>query len=263
MSAGPPFSDAELNAWVDCRLDGERRAALDAWLADHPAHGREFEDWRRINESLRAAYEPTLNEAVPMRLRMAPPRLPSRQLAAMLGWLALGGVIGAAGGYRYGAHALQASALPPAAIAATGQMDVVRRAAIAHAVYSPEQRHPVEVGADQEAHLVAWLSKRLGTPLRVPQLGAHGYHLMGGRLLAAEAGPGAQFMYETAKGERLTLYVSAQQAGDTGTGFRFAEEAGIAVFYWFDHGFAYALSGKSTRESLLPVAETVHRQLAP
>ncbi|HEY4803051.1 MAG TPA: anti-sigma factor, partial [Paraburkholderia sp.] len=36
-----------------------------------------------------------------------------------------------------------------------------RRADVAYAVYSPEQRHPVEVSAADEAHLVAWLSKRL------------------------------------------------------------------------------------------------------
>lgn len=42
-------------------------------------------------------------------------------------------------------------------------------AAVAYAVYSPEKRHPVEVGADQEQHLVNWLSKRLGAILKAPQ----------------------------------------------------------------------------------------------
>ena len=36
-----------------------------------------------------------------------------------------------------------------------------QRAALAQAVYEPEVLHPVEVGAEQEAHLVKWLSKRL------------------------------------------------------------------------------------------------------
>jgi anti-sigma factor RsiW len=34
----------------------------------------------------------------------------------------------------------------------------VRQAAVAYAVYQPEQRHPVEVAADQQEHLVQWLS---------------------------------------------------------------------------------------------------------
>jgi anti-sigma factor RsiW len=33
----------------------------------------------------------------------------------------------------------------------------------AHRTFSVETRHPVEVGAYEEAHLVQWLSKRLGT----------------------------------------------------------------------------------------------------
>jgi anti-sigma factor RsiW len=42
----------------------------------------------------------------------------------------------------------------------------VQDAAIAHAVFTPEQRHPVEVGAGEQAHLLQWLSRRLGTPLQ-------------------------------------------------------------------------------------------------
>jgi anti-sigma factor RsiW len=264
----PPFSDDDLHAWADGRLDPERRAELDAWLASRPEHARELSDWRAMNERLHAAYDPVLDEPVPARLRadfptMPLPRMaltrlrPSLRIAAVLGWLALGSLIGAAGGYRYAMQAAPAPALLDAAI------DVPRRAAVAHAVYSPEQRHPVEVGADQEAHLVAWLSKRLGTPLRVPKLADQGYHLVGGRLLAAEAGPGAQFMYENDGGERLTLYVTAEGAPDGRTAFRYAEERGIGVFYWIDRGFAYALSGKAARDTLLPVADAVYRQLVP
>ena len=60
---------------------------------------------------------------------------------------------------------------------------IARRAAIAHATYSPEVRHPVEVGADDEQHLVGWLSKRLGIKLRAPKLDEAGMSLVGGRLL--------------------------------------------------------------------------------
>jgi anti-sigma factor RsiW len=58
-----------------------------------------------------------------------------------------------------------------------------QRAAIAHAVYSPDQRRPVEVGADHEDQLVTWLSKRMGAPMKPPHVQALGYPLDGGRLL--------------------------------------------------------------------------------
>lgn len=124
-------------------------------------------------------------------------------------------------------------------------------------------RHPVEVGADQEAHLVAWLSKRLGTALKIPQLGGIGYSLVGGRLLPGEQGPVAQFMYQDAQGQRLTLYVRTNREQGRETAFRFAQDGSVRVFYWIDHGLGLALSGEIEKEELLRVATTVYQQLNP
>jgi hypothetical protein len=101
-----------------------------------------------------------------------------------------------------------------------------------HAVYSPEVRHPVEVGAAEQEHLVNWLSKRLGAKLRAPLLTREGYELVGGRLLPGDSGAVAQFMYQDAKGKRLTLYVSRLAAENRDTAFRFSQEDKVAVFYW-------------------------------
>ena len=137
------------------------------------------------------------------------------------------------------------------------------QAAIAHAVYSPEVRHAVEVGADQEAHLVSWLSKRLGGSLKVPQLTSLGYQLVGGRLLPGNRGPIAQFMFQDGNGQRLTLYLR-NRAGDTKeTAFRYAQERGVSVFYWLDGTFGYALSGEIEKAELLRVAKVVYQQLNP
>jgi anti-sigma factor RsiW len=131
----------------------------------------------------------------------------------------------------------------------------------AHRVYSVEVRHPVEVNADQETHLVQWLSKRLGRELTVPDLSPAGFRLMGGRLLPAEDGPAAQFMYENTSGERLTLYLRVGVGGETA--FRYHEEGGIGAFYWSDEGFGYAIAAKADRELLLRIAELVYKQTSP
>ena len=150
--------------------------------------------------------------------------------------------------------------------------DPQQRAAVAYAVYSPEILHPVEVGADQEKHLIAWLSKRLGARLRVPTLEAAGLSLMGGRLLPGEGDPAsgtepapvAQFMYQGAKGQRVTLYVRTEAHGHSETAFRFAREGSVRVFYWIDRNFGYALSsGDFDRAQLLRVADLVYQQLNP
>jgi anti-sigma factor RsiW len=138
-----------------------------------------------------------------------------------------------------------------------------KRAVVAHVVYSPEVRHPVEVGADQEAHLVAWLSKRLNTTLRIPQLGGIGYSLVGGRLLPGEQGPAAQFMYQDGQGLRLTLYVRTDRERTRETAFRFSQDGNVRTFYWIDHGLGLALSGEIDKDELLRVATAVYQQLNP
>jgi anti-sigma factor RsiW len=137
----------------------------------------------------------------------------------------------------------------------------VRAAAVAHAVYAPEVRHPVEVAADERAHLVAWLSKRLDAPLRAPELAAEGFELVGGRLLPGERGPSAQLMYQDARGIRVTLYVARGDDADASTAFRFERSGPVQSFYWIDRGLGYALSGEMPRERLSALATAVHRAL--
>ena len=108
-----------------------------------------------------------------------------------------------------------------------------------------------------------WLSKRLGTKLKAPQLGALGYDLVGGRLLSGPNGPVAHFMFQDARGTRLTLYVSTQRAEIQETAFRFSKEDQVSVFYWIDGHNGYALSGEIPRRQLLGIADAVYKQLNP
>ncbi|WP_414651571.1 anti-sigma factor family protein, partial [Herbaspirillum sp. UBA812] len=96
-----------------------------------------------------------------------------------------------------------------------------------------------------------------------PKLAPLGYDLIGGRLLPGQSGPVAQFMYQDAAGQRLTLYVSHDQVQNSETGFRFAQEGKVNVFYWIDGQFGYALSGGVPRAELSRIASSVYEQLVP
>jgi anti-sigma factor RsiW len=137
----------------------------------------------------------------------------------------------------------------------------VHQAAVAHAVYTPDVRRPVEIPAEQEEQLVKWLSKRLNAKVRPPRLGALGYELIGGRLLPGASGPVAQFMYHDASERRLTLYVSADNKDNKDTAFRFAQEGDVSVFYWIDGRFGYALSANIGKTELAQLATAVYGQL--
>lgn len=252
-----PISEEDLHAYADNRLAAERATAVEAWLATHPEHRAQVEAWRTQSAQLHRLYDPVLAEPVPARL--IPPAERTSAFAwrhaAVVAWLALGGVIG-----FFLRGELQPA--PPAATAQAGPA-LPRLAAVAHAVYAPEVRHPVEVGAEQEAHLVAWLSKRLGQPVSIPSLQAAGYRLVGGRLLPGESGEVAQFMFENEARSRLTLYVQPGGTAASDSAFRYARENGIDVFYWVDRRFGYALSGNIGREDMLNLATLIYRQLAP
>ena len=240
----------DLQAFVDGALDEVRRAAVETYLAERPEETERLRAYRAQDAALRKLFDPVLAEPVPpaliagrTRRRWRPFALAASVLFAgvAIGWIARGAVA------------------PPSPAAPS----LARSAAIAHAVYSPEVRHPVEVGASEEDHLVKWLSKRLGTELRVPKLAALGYDLVGGRLLSGPQGPVAQFMYQDAKGQRLTLYVSTQKGEGRDTAFRFSQEDRVSVFYWIDHNYGYALSGEMKRDTLLALATAVYQQLSP
>ncbi len=275
------MNEAELQAWVDGRLPPERQAEVERYLAGHPAEAARLQAYREQNAALHILFDDVLAAAVPEALQRRPAaaasgpvegrggdtaagwRIPPwRRMAAMLAVAAGAGLAGGTAGWTLrGAGTDAAGGLAaggPAPLAA-----LPRQAALAHAVYTPEVKHPVEVGADQQQHLVAWLSKRLGKQLRPPQLGRQGYELVGGRLLPGDSGPVAQFMYSDASGQRLTLYVSSGQHGKRDTGFRFAQEGNVAVFYWIDGSFGYALSAAAGKGELAQIANAVYEQLQP
>jgi len=211
------------------------------------------EAWRAQNEALHSLFDSTLTEPLPARMRrvIQQNRRPATwRRAAAMAWLVLGPAAG------WFAHTMLAPAPTATALAQLPQL-----AAVAHAVYAPEVIHPVEVSADQEKHLVQWLSKRLDTPLHTPDLSDFGYALTGGRLLPGNAGPAAQFMYQNAQGARLTLYVSIRENTDGHTAFRYAREDGVSVLYWIDGRLGYALSGEVEQKPLLSMGEAVYRQL--
>lgn len=249
--SGGPIGEDDIQAYVDGRLSPARAAVVDAWLAANPEDAQRVAALRQDHEMLKAAYAPMAEEPVPSRLlaefgRHGPK--PWRRVAAALAFVAMGAVLGFAGGYlgRPGA--------------APERRDVVNDAIGAHRVFVPEVRHPVEVPANEEAHLVQWLSKRLGHPLKAPDLTANGFRLVGGRLLSEGHRPAALFMYENNDGHRITIHCVPEPEGAT-TAFQYREIDGVNAFYWIDEKLAYAVIGSVQRDKLLAVARTVYAAL--
>jgi anti-sigma factor RsiW len=243
----------DLHAYVDDQLAPDARQRVEAQLAAEPQARRQAEAYAAIRDGLQALYGPVLKEPVPARLARRPkPQRWLRPLGAMAAGVALlvaGGFLGLQ--FEHAWHAPLA-----------GEHSLAREAATAYAVYAPEVRHPVEVPGDQEQHLVAWLTKRLGTQVRAPHLDSLGFQLLGGRLLASDDGPGALLMYEDAQGRRVVLYACLNEETDRSTAFRFTQEDGVSVFYWLEGPLSYGVAGELDRSALQPIAEAVYRQVS-
>ncbi len=255
MTAPRPVDENTLNAYVDGEIDETGRREVEAWLAGQPEEAARVQAYLAQNAGLHALYDGALDEPLSpglVALAAGKPRARTaagtwRRLAAALLLFALGGTAG------WSLHGLGEGGGPLA------EPGFVRRAVGAHIVFASEVRHPVEVGADQEAHLVGWLSKRLGSPLKAPQLASLGFSLVGGRLLPDEGMAAAQFMYEDASGRRLTCYVRAASERED-TAFRFVSERGISAFYWVEAPLAYALIAEMPKDALLPIAHAVYAE---
>ena len=254
-----PIAEDDLQAWVDSRLKPEETEAVEAYFAAHPEMRERWSQYARQRDELRAAFGGPAEHPFPARLcvdRLMAERRRRRyrglaRIAAAIALLIAGGVFG------WGAHdLLPALGSPASAVLASSVFD---EAIAAHRTFSVETRHPVEVGANEEAHLVQWLSKRLGHRLIVPDLNALGFRLMGGRLLPAESGPAAWFMYEDGKGIRLSCYYLAVDAAGE-TEFQFRGQNGINAFYWVEDGLAYAIAANAPRDLLLKIAEIIYQQ---
>lgn len=281
-SEEPTITEADLHAYVDGQLSGERCRAIEAHLARRPEEAQRLKHYRTQKQELRSLFDPVLDEPLPERLvRSAKPRTPwyAQRLAAGIAIAVVSGGVGyGIGGGIAGSSGRDSVAQrtpPPAALVSASEF--AQRAAVAHAVYSVDQRRSVEVDAAHEDQLIAWLSKRMGAPMRPPKLQTLGYALDGGRLLPGAQRPVAQFMYQKIEGDgvggKLTLYVSNEVSDLTSksppgargqnieTAFRFAREGNVNVFYWVDGPFGYAISADSDRSVLAAVSDEIHRQL--
>ncbi len=247
------LAEDDLHAYVDGRLNVARRAEVEAWLQSHPADAARVAAYRQQNDMMQALFNPVLNEPLPLQMY---PQVRRRNFAQPLRYAAMAGGMVRSGLLGWSLHGAATGKQPPMTV-------MVKQAALAHVVYTPEMLHPVEVGQEQEQHLVKWLTKRLGNEVKPPHLGGVGYELMGGRLLPGNQGPAAQFMYQDARGARLTLYLSNKPADRGEAAFRYAQEGKVSVFYWIDGELSYALSGEIDKEDLLQVATAVYREFNP
>src|SRR5437763_12587341 len=189
-------TEDELHVYVDGELPADRREAVETWLPSHPDDAARVAAGRAQAEAIRARYGAVIHEPIPNRLALGKIMRDRRSwgtVAAAAAVVAF--VIGGIAGWM----ARGASAAAPTTVELFAS-DAIE----AHKLYISEVRHPIEVKADED-HLLPWLSRRVGTTLRAPDLGDFGLKLLGGRRLPGVHGPAALFMSEGPTGQRHSI----------------------------------------------------------
>jgi anti-sigma factor RsiW len=254
MTDNRPITEADLQALVDGQLDPQRRATVEAYLAAHPETAADLAPLSAQNEAIRALFGGIADEPVPARLD--PHRIAEGRRGRGRRWLitaAAASVVFAAGvGLGWYASTLSSRADDPT-------QALVVAALSAHQVFAAESRHAVEVAATDESHLITWLSNRIGEPLVAPDLSAHGFSLVGGRLLPFQGSKAAQLMYQDEAGRRITLYITAgsNQAPEVD----YAAAGDLHTYYWTSDAISCAMVGELGRDELKAVATSAWRQL--
>ncbi len=249
-----PITEDDLHGYVDRVLEPERQAEVAAYLGDHPDVAKRVAAFTDQRDVLRSALAPIAEEPLPPELNLSRiierrARRPSVARWAMAAMLLLS--IGGLGGWAV-RGALQASP--------EGLIALAQEATASYNVYVPDRVRPVEVRASDSAELVQWVSNRLHRPVKVPDLAASGYRLMGGRLVATQHGPAAMFMYDDDHGSRLVVLTRPMSSADQNAPMTPQSQGDVGGFAWADDGQGYSLVGHAAPESLRPIANEVRKQ---
>jgi anti-sigma factor RsiW len=251
-----PIDEADLHAYVDNALDAARRKEVQDYIDRNPQAAQAVAALSGQRQLLRSALSSIADEPIPQRLslsnlireRRQQRRWPWQMAAAV--FLSLG--IGAVGGLS-----LRDRTAPAGGISA-----LAGEARASYAVYATDNLHPVEMGPQQRAELLSWVSSKLNQPVTVPDLTPSGYRFSGGRVVATEHGPAAMFLYEAADGTRLAV-VMRRMAHETDTPMLQHSDGHVGGYAWAVRGLGFSLVGTGRPEALHPLADEVRRQVQP
>jgi anti-sigma factor RsiW len=249
-----PITEDDLHAFVDRVLEPERRAEVASYLEAHPDVAERVASYASQRDLLRGALAPIADEPLPPQLDLSRIIGNRRQRVAPTWWAVAALLlvsIGGLGGWAV-RGALQTSGGGLAALA--------QEAAYTYGVYAPDRVRPVEIKATDSVQLVQWVSNRLHQPVKVPDLTASGYRLMGGRLVATSHGPAAMFMYDDDQGARLVM-LTRPMLTDQSAPMAPHSDDGVSGFAWADDGLGYSLVGQAAPDSLQPIANEIRRQM--
>jgi anti-sigma factor RsiW len=253
MSMARPERDdvtaAELHAFLDQQLSGPDETKVVDFLDRHPDRQRIVRGLMHDKEQLvRAAdadeLEPdegieTLAACLTDRLARAERKTQVRRWSARLAAAVVLVGAGWTGHTVYTDRLASDNGFVQTATPAP-VTDFLATAAGAHSVFATDRVRPVEYTADAETALADWFGSHFKAPVEIPHLEGIGFTFLGGRLLATAEGPLAQLVYESPRGDRVSLFF-AERSMLGGSELKLVKVGKTYASYWQDDSFTYAV----------------------
>ncbi len=130
-----------------------------------------------------------------------------------------------------------------------------------HKVYAREQRHLVEVSAEETPHIEQWLGKRLDDlAFKVPDLSAFGLTFKGARMLVINGEPVAQLVYLPKDGRAVALCIIHSKKDDKP--LTVSQQDDLNLVDWRVKGYGFVVIGWEDPTQLRAIAEASEKGLA-
>ncbi len=253
----------KLSGYLDGELDPAETAEVEARLATDSAAQAELDALIQADAFAEEKFAEELNAPVPFALAQqirdadlvdpTPVAAPPPASRPIWGALAASLVVLGIGGF--GGYTLRGQDPVP-------QPGWLAAIADYHAIYAGQERHLVEVGADEADHIEAWLGKTIGATFSIPDLTQHGLTFEGGRLVVANGKPVAQLMYREADGTVIALCLQ-QSSKDPSLAPTFNDTTinGFDFVSWSAGGADYVVIGPEGQPDLDAIAATASTEI--
>lgn len=255
----------KLSAYLDGELEAADAQTIEALLETDPAAQAELDALMAADAVACEQFDALLRDPVPLalaqKIKSSPVGIPPARVSSRLigGALAAGLALFVFGGL--GGFFLKDQIVPTGTVVANaGWLSDI---ADYHAVYASQQRHLVEVPAEESAHLVKWLGATVGVEFSIPDLTGFDLTFEGGRLLVANGKPVAQLMYRQTDGEVIALCLQSGTSGGTVPvpGFKEQTIKGFDFVSWNANGAKYVVIGPGGKTGLAEIAAQAAREV--
>lgn len=126
-----------------------------------------------------------------------------------------------------------------------------------HRIYAHQTRHLAEVPADDEDHIVEWLTASTGVGFAIPDLSSQSLTFQGARLLVAGGKPTAQLLYRDAENEVFAICFLKSEPVESKTGLTESIRDDLGLITWQRGNASFVVVGPSSDPNLERIAETV------